>query len=30
MADVLYLGVVVVSFAILWAFAKGCDLMRRQ
>jgi hypothetical protein len=30
MADLLYVGVAIVSFAILWAFAKGCDLLRRQ
>ena len=30
MADVLYIGVAIVSFAILWAFVKGCDVLRRQ
>jgi hypothetical protein len=30
MGDLLYVGVVIVSFAILWAFVKGCDVLRRQ
>jgi hypothetical protein len=30
MDDLLYLGVVLVSFAALWAFARACDGLRRS
>ncbi len=30
MGDLLYAGVAIVSFAILWAFLKGCEVLRRQ
>jgi hypothetical protein len=30
MGDLLYVGIVIVAFAILWAFIQGCDVLRRQ
>jgi hypothetical protein len=30
MNDLLYVGVAIVSFALLWAFAKGCETLRKQ
>jgi hypothetical protein len=30
MNDLLYVGVVVISFALLWAFARGCEVLRKQ
>lgn len=30
MGDLLYVSIVIVSFAILWAFLKGCEVLRRQ
>jgi hypothetical protein len=30
MDDVLYLGITVLAFAILWAFVQGCEALRRQ
>jgi nitrogen fixation-related uncharacterized protein len=30
MDDLLYLGVTVVAFIILWAFVWGCEALRKQ
>jgi hypothetical protein len=30
MGDVLFVGIAVVSFLLLWAFARGCEVLRRQ
>ncbi len=30
MDDLLYVGVIVISFGLLWAFARGCEVLGRQ
>jgi hypothetical protein len=30
MGDIIFLAVVVAFFALSWAFARGCEALRRQ
>lgn len=29
MGDLLFVGVTVISFGVLWAFARGCEALRK-